>query len=171
MALTLAERVALKKQSEAIQQKQLQEVVVEEVVVETVKESVSELIEQVAEVYNDALVIEDESLGIMDATILNDAELTTADIVPRIRQLNSLSDMQVEGEMALLKSALLANPQAVSLMLPEDVGLLVEALRRITKEAILADANAKALKTTKTKVPKINTLTMTKEQMLDITDF
>lgn len=59
-----------------------------------------------------------------------------ADIIPRIRELETLSGEDLAGEMTLLKGALLANPDAVALMLPEDIGLMVAALRKITGQAI-----------------------------------
>ena len=97
---------------------------------------------QVTEDSLDALL--DAPIGMINKQIAEDAAIACADIVPRIRQLNSLSDMEAENEMKLLKNALMANPEAVALMLPEDVGELVVCLRRITKESILAIAEGKA---------------------------
>lgn len=98
--------------------------------------------------------------------ILQEAQIVTADIIPRIRQLNSLSDMEAENEMKLLKAALMANPEAVALMLPTDVGLLVQSLRRITKEAVIEAAS----KVKKPKEKKIDAQSM--QQMLaDVDDF
>jgi hypothetical protein len=102
----------------------------------------------------------------MDETILAEAAITVDDIIPRIRALNSLSDMQVEREMPLLKAALLANPAAVSLMLPTDVGLLVASRRRITQEAIIATA---AKKEKKPKTAKLSD--MSPEAVAAIDDF
>lgn len=103
----------------------------------------------------------DAPLGKVDSYIADEAAIVTADIVPRIRQLNSLSDMEAESEMKLLKAALMANPEAVALMLPEDVGELVVCLRRITKESILAIAEGKAKKPAKEKVDKAAMLNLT----------
>ena len=103
----------------------------------------------------------DAPLGKVDSFIAEEAAIVTADIVPRIRQLNSLSDMEAESEMKLLKAALMANPEAVALMLPEDVGELVVCLRRITKESILAIAEGKAKKPAKEKVDKAAMLNLT----------
>ena len=85
----------------------------------------------------------DMPLGVTNKAIADEAAIVTADIIPRIRQLNSLSDAQLEVEMKLLKAALMANPEAVALMLPEDIGEMVVALRKITHEAVVA-AEAKA---------------------------
>lgn len=83
----------------------------------------------------------DRKMMSTEERILEEAQIVTADIVPRIRQLESLSDMEAENEMKLLKAALMANPEAVSLMLPTDVGLLTATLRRITKEAMIEAAS------------------------------
>lgn len=92
----------------------------------------------------------DQPLGTVNKQIAEEAAIAVADIIPRIRQLQSLSDMEVEAEMPLLKNALMANPEAVSLMLPTDVGELVVALRRITKEAVVtAEAKKKPAKAKK----------------------
>lgn len=62
-----------------------------------------------------------------------------ADIIPRIRELETLSGEALEKEMQLLKGALLENPSAADLMLPEDIGMMVTALRKVTGQSI-ADA-------------------------------
>jgi hypothetical protein len=87
-----------------------------------------------------------------DRGILSQGNITVEDIVPRIEQLNNLSEMDAEQEMKLLKAALMANPAAVSLMLPEHVGTLVSTLRRITKEAIVSNEKAKKTPKASTKV-------------------
>lgn len=58
-----------------------------------------------------------------------------ADIKNKIEQLEALEDTALEGAMKELKKALMANPNAVSLMLDTDYGKMVLALRKITKEA------------------------------------
>lgn len=94
----------------------------------------------------------DAPLGVVNSAIAEEAAIVTADIIPRIRQLNSLSDAQLEVEMKLLKAALMANPEAVALMLPEDIGEMVVALRKITREAVVAaEAKAAGKRTTKPK--------------------
>lgn len=57
-----------------------------------------------------------------------------ADIATRIQALNELSDVPLENAMKELKKALMANPNAVSLMLDSDYGQMVIALRRLTKQ-------------------------------------
>lgn len=85
--------------------------------------------------------------GTVDAEIAKDAKITVDDILPRIRALSSLAEIDTIREMDRLKEALLANPEAVNLMQPEDVGELVKALRRITKEAVVTAEKAKSTKT------------------------
>jgi hypothetical protein len=74
-----------------------------------------------------------------------------ADIIPRIKELEKLSGEDLENEMKLLKTALLENPDAVQLMYPEDVGLLVSALRRVTGQSISEAMTEKKAGTKKTK--------------------
>ena len=58
-----------------------------------------------------------------------------ADISHKIEILEALEDTDLESAMKDLKKALMANPNAVSLMHDTDYGKMVIALRRITKEA------------------------------------
>ena len=57
-----------------------------------------------------------------------------ADIAERLRVLADLSDTELKNAMSDLKKALLANPNAVSLMEDTDYAQMVIALRRLTKE-------------------------------------
>lgn len=104
-----------------------------------------------------ALSLEDSddfSIEDMDKTILSQALLTMDDIIPTIRQLDSMSDMNADSEMDRLKAALMANPAAVSLMLPEDIGTLVRTLRRV--KGIEAVKAAKSPSKSKAKAPKVD---------------
>jgi hypothetical protein len=62
------------------------------------------------------------------------------DLRPRIDQLQDLQGDDLSEAMKELKKALMENPAATQLLLPEDIGKLVEALRRITGEAITSAA-------------------------------
>lgn len=73
------------------------------------------------------------------------------DILPRIKELQNLSGEDLESEMQILKKAILENPSAAMLMLPEDIGCMVVALRRMTGQSI---AEATAEKKTGTKKAK-----------------
>jgi type I site-specific restriction endonuclease len=101
----------------------------------------------------------------MDKAILSEAEQTVTDILPRIRALKDMQTDQLDEEMDSLKEALLANPAAVQLMLPEDVGQLVIALRKITGQALVSAAAPKK------KAPKLDKVkSFTKEELLDLAD-
>lgn len=165
MAESLKERIARKKAEALAQQAGLvppvetdTAIVVDDPIGNMVSSLTKAVEAQIAEEKKEPTLDDllDAPLGVTNKAIAEEAAIVTADIVPRIRQLNSLSDAQLEVEMKLLKAALMANPEAVALMLPEDVGEMVVALRRITKEAVVA-AEAKAAsgkKGTKSKTTK-----------------
>ena len=88
-----------------------------------------------------------------------------SDIQVRIKDLEALSEDDLKPAMDDLKRALMQNPAACSLMLPEDVGQMVAALRRITGQALVAATKAKG----KPKVPKL--ASMTAEQIAELEDF
>jgi len=71
------------------------------------------------------------------------------EILIKIRELTSIAGDNLKGEMDQLKKALLENPAAVALMLPEDIGMMVEALRRVTGEAIAEASKPKEKKAKK----------------------
>lgn len=68
--------------------------------------------------------------------MMNTPEEVASEISQRIAQLNELSDADLKNEMQSLKAAILENPAATSLLMDEDVGKMVAALRRITGFAI-----------------------------------
>jgi hypothetical protein len=72
------------------------------------------------------------------------AEQALADMLPRIQELKELSGEALEGAMKDLKGALLANPAAAAIMLPEDIGEMVAALRRMTGQTVAEASKAKA---------------------------
>ena len=75
-----------------------------------------------------------------------------SEISLRIKQLEELSGDDLKNEMMNLKKALLENPQACMLLLPDEIGSMVSALRKITGIAI-ATASAKTKKTGEKKAP------------------
>lgn len=127
---------------------------VTESITTTAEAEAEEEVEEIIEIEEEKAKAEDEEMDILgmpiEEHIYNDAMIATMDIIPRIRALNSLDDYCAENEMRLLKDALLANPEAVALMLPQDIGELVRTQRRIMKEEILG-AVAKKAKRTPTK--------------------
>lgn len=56
----------------------------------------------------------------------------------RIAQLSELSGTDLKLEMDDLKMTLLKNPSACELLLPEDIGMAVAAIKRILGNAIAA---------------------------------
>lgn len=69
------------------------------------------------------------------------AQQAYADILPRIDGLVALSGEALGAEMTILKKALIQNPDACALMLPEDIGKMVAALRTITGQALTEAAS------------------------------
>lgn len=68
----------------------------------------------------------------------------------RIADLQTMENGQIKESMKVLQGMLLANPSACALMLPEDTGLLVRALRKMTGNTqALMIANAKPSRKTK----------------------
>lgn len=86
-----------------------------------------------------------------------------ADLIPRIRELDTLAGEQLADEMLLLKKGLLENPDAVALMFPEDIGLMVIALRKITGQSI-AEATKEKVK------GKPKSKALTQQEMADAFD-
>ena len=76
---------------------------------------------------------------------MDSKEQIYSEISLRIKQLEDLSGDDLKNEMMNLKKALLENPQACMLLLPEEIGSLVSSLRKITGIAI-ATASAKTKK-------------------------
>lgn len=58
------------------------------------------------------------------------------EIRERIKQLSALSGTDLKTEMDDLKMVLLQNPAATELLLPEDIGMAVAAIKRILGNAI-----------------------------------
>lgn len=75
---------------------------------------------------------------------------TASEIQQRIAQLCNFDGDNLEHEMAALKTALLENPVACQLLMPEDIGLLVASVKRITSIAAIEAASDKK-KTKKSK--------------------
>ena len=101
---------------------------------------------------------------------LDSPEQVYSEISQRIKTLEAMSGDSLKDEMVDLKKALLENPQACMLLLPEEIGSLVSSLRKITGIAI-ATASAK---TSKKKEPKASAKKMTPEELaaaLDDEDF
>lgn len=59
------------------------------------------------------------------------------DIKAKINMLSDMSESNLPGAMKELKAALLKNPQACYLILPQDIGQMVIALRAMKNEAVV----------------------------------
>ena len=80
------------------------------------------------------------------------AEQAYSDIKARLDAIVSLSEENLKTAMQDLKKALMQNPNAISLMLPSDIGQMVIALRKMTGvEIAKAETTAKAGKVSKKK--------------------
>ena len=101
---------------------------------------------------------------------LDSPEQVYSEISQRIKTLEAMSGDSLKDEMVDLKKALLENPQACMLLLPEEIGSLVSSLRKITGIAIATASS----KTSKKKEPKASAKKMTPEELaaaLDDEDF
>ena len=70
-------------------------------------------------------------------------EQICSDITLKIRALEALSGDDLKSEMSALKRAIMENPQACALLLPEDIGVMVSSLRKIVGTAIVAASTKK----------------------------
>jgi len=68
------------------------------------------------------------------------------DLRPKIAELADLSGEDLTNAMKELKAALMQNPSAVELMLPEDIGAMVASLRKITGQELVAATTKKGKK-------------------------
>ena len=83
-------------------------------------------------------------------------ELTTEQLQDKIRALSTTSEGEdLRYAMRDLKKAILANPSACALLLPEDIGEMVKHLRRMTEPDIEKQNVKKVKKEVKTAMNKI----------------
>ena len=94
---------------------------------------------------------------------MDSPEQVYSEISQRIKTLEGMSGDDLKNEMMDLKKALLENPQACMLLLPEEIGSMVSHLRKITGIAI-ATASAK---TSKKKEPKAAGKKLTAQELAD----
>lgn len=72
-----------------------------------------------------------------------------AEVSSRIASLSELFEEALDGEMDALKAVLIENPSAAALLKDEDIGLLVQNLRRTVSTAVKEANEAKAKGKTK----------------------
>lgn len=90
------------------------------------------------------------------------------DICTKVHSLSSLFDDDLSNAMSELKAALKKNPAATELMLDEDVGLMVSALRRMNHIAVVAAEKPK--KAGAKSKPKAADVQLTKEELEKLFD-
>lgn len=74
----------------------------------------------------------------------------------KIADLQTLEDgPELKGQMDVLREMLLSNPDACATMLPEDLGLMVRALRKMTSNRVAADLGRAKPRASKTATPKL----------------
>lgn len=90
----------------------------------------------------------------------------TVELQTRIKMLSEFDGEALSSAMSDLKRAIMENPDASLLLLPEDIGEIVSKLRQITGKA-LQTAAAKKEKTAakKEKAPEKALKTMTQEEL------
>jgi hypothetical protein len=93
-----------------------------------------------------------------------------SEISTRIALLNNMSEADLKNEMRELKVALKENPAACALLMDEDIGALVSALRKITHKDI-TEAETKPKKGTKPKAEKVQLSAEQLAAALDDDDF
>lgn len=71
----------------------------------------------------------------------------THEIQARIKQLSDLAGTDLKEEMSDLQVVLLQNPAACSLLVPEDLGMAVAAIKRMVSVAVAAKEKPAAKKT------------------------
>jgi len=106
-------------------------------------------------------------MSTLDSNIvqLQDATLSREQILAKIAQLEVTDEGEpLRGAMDDLKAALKANPAACAAMLPEDIGLMVKHLMRLTGKEIEDTMAGKK----SARKPKVDLKNLTAEQQQDI---
>lgn len=141
--LSFAEKMALKKASAS------------QPVVEAADPVTAEAEKSIATIspIKERIVAAVEAEEAVDTSSLSEADAQAyVDIKAKINMLADMSQDDLKGAMTELKKALLQNPQACYLILPQDIGQMVIALRTMKNEAVVAAE--KAPKGTKPKASK-----------------
>ena len=91
-----------------------------------------------------------------------ETEQLAHEIQARIQQLSDLSGTSLKNEMDDLKLCLLKNPAACELLLPEDIGMAVAAIKKL-----LGHATATAEKPARGKKPAVQLVLDPNEILVD----
>lgn len=87
--------------------------------------------------------------------------ISMAEVRQKIADLQTAEDgPQLKGQMDVLRSMLLSNPDACATMLPEDLGLMVRALRRMTSNRVAMDLGKAKPRSAKSKEAKLSAAEM-----------
>lgn len=92
-------------------------------------------------------------------------EQRTHELQLKIADLSQLEDCNLKDAMDELKKALIENPEASLLLLPEDIGEIVKHLQKVTGKALQTAATKKAAAPKKGKADEKAFKTMTSEEL------
>lgn len=136
--LSFAEKMALKKAQSlsATEGTSSEATVTAPIVQSTEKSSVAIPDEVVIKIVAAVAEEEDHSASIAQASPAD--QQAYADIKAKLSLLSDMADTDLKSAMTDLKKSLLQNPQACYLMLPQDIGQMVIALRAMKNETVVA---------------------------------
>lgn len=98
--------------------------------------------------------------------ISTEIQQRTVELQARIKMLSEFEGESLQNAMSDLKRAIMENPDASLLLLPEDIGEIVSKLRQITGKALQsAAAKKEKAATKKDKAPEKALKTMTQEEL------
>ena len=101
----------------------------------------------------------------MDTT---EIKQVASEIQQRISQLTTFDGISLKEEMDSLRKVLIVNPAACELLLPEDIGLAVQALKRLVGKEIASTLASKGEK--KPKASKSMTAAELKKALAEVSD-
>lgn len=148
--LTFAEKIALKRKQDA-------EASANKVPAAPVAE-----VNPLAILEETAVVVKKEAKEVPIVTDNMEVQQVYANLLEKINNLEHLMGDDLKNAMTNLKKGLMENPDACELMLDEDIGEMVKALRRITMQAVIETKETGGGK----KKPKASTMAaLTPEQL------
>lgn len=89
-------------------------------------------------------------------TVILGVEISVDEIREKIKKLTDIPEANLKDAMVDLKKALRLNPAACNLLLPEEIGLMVQHLYKVTKTQVVVAKSKDVVKTAK-KVDLSNT--------------
>ncbi len=82
----------------------------------------------------DKLVLEPSVTNVLGTPI------TLDDVRAKIKKLSNIEGEDLKREMTYLKHALRVNPEAANLLLPEEIGEMVQSIYKLTNKVVAAQA-------------------------------